>query len=84
MLAFPGMLVSAAKDAGMEVPPNPDKYSSTKFPHFAVFCSVQLGRAMTSWTEHWENAKVVAKVPTEEIQKVTLQGLIDKGLRGTF
>lgn len=81
MMAFPGMLMEAAKQAGMKVPSDPDKYNMQEFPHFYVFCEVQLGRSLTSWTEHWDNAKVVAKVPEKEIRTITVQGLIDKGLR---
>jgi len=81
MIAFPGMLVSAAQEAGMAVPKNPDKFDKEQYPHFAVFCGVQLGRAMSSWTEHWENAHVIAKVPEKEIRAITVQGLLDKGLK---
>lgn len=84
MLAFPGMLIKAAEQAGMKVPEDPDDFDPKKFPHFQVFCTVQLGRAMTSWTEHWENAKVVAEVPEEAIFTIKMPELIKKGLRGTF
>lgn len=84
MLAFPGMLVEAAKQAGMKVPKDPDDFKPEKFPHFQVFCNVQLGRAMTSWTEHWDNAKVVAKVPEKEITTIKMPKLIEMGLRGTY
>jgi len=84
MIAFAGMLMKAAEEAGMKVPPNPDEYDQEKFPHFHVFCGVQLGRSMTSWTEHWDNAKVVAEVPEKEIRTITVQGLLDKGLKAVM
>lgn len=80
MFAFPGMLVSAAKQAGIRTPKNPDDFDPKRFPHFAVFCTVQLGRRMRPG-EHWENAKVIASVPTKEIKTVTLDGLIARGLQ---
>lgn len=73
------MLVGAADQAGMKVPPDPEYFSSEEFPHFYVFCAVQLGRRMEPG-EHWENAKVIAAIPEEEIRSVTLEKLIDKGL----
>ena len=58
MLAFPGMLVDAAEKAGMKVPQNADEdsWSGNEYPHFYVFCKLQLGRIMRPG-EHWENAK---------------------------
>lgn len=80
MLAFPSMLTSAAEQAGMKFPSDPDDFSPEEFPHFQVFCSVQLGRRMNHLSEHWDNAKVIAAIPDEEIKKVSLDDLIDRGL----
>ena len=82
MMAFPGMLVDAATQAGMAVPLDPDRFSNNDFPHFFVFCQLQLGRRM-AWDEHWENAKVIAQIPVEELKKLTLEGFIARGLRYT-
>lgn len=82
MMIFPGMLVGAAKDAGMKVPENADDDKSWKiedYPHFGIFCTVQLCRKVR-WGEHFENARVIAAIPDNEISKVTLQDLIDRGL----
>lgn len=84
MLAFPAMLVEAAKQAGMKVPKDPDKFDPEKFPHFQVFCGAQLGRPLAFWGEHWENAKVVAEVPEKKIRSITIPQLIGKGLKGVF
>jgi hypothetical protein len=78
------MLIEAAKQAGMKVPKDQDAFDPMKFPHFHVFCNVQLGRAMTSWTEHWDNAKVVAKISEKKLTTITLPEIIKMGLRGTF
>jgi hypothetical protein len=81
MMAFPGMIAEAARQAGMKTPPEPDgKWSPDEYPHFHVYCNVQLGRAI-QWGEHWENAKVVAKLGPRKIKSVTLEQLIGLGLR---
>lgn len=79
MMAFPGMIVSAAEKAGMPVPPNPDDFDPNDFPHFQVFCYAQLGRGMKPG-EHWSNAEVIAGIPDDEIRSVTFADLIDRGL----
>lgn len=83
MMAFPSMLLKAAQEAGMKTPPledqNTEGFDPTEFPHFHVFCIVQLGRRM-ELGEHWENAKVVAAIPDEFIHLVTLRQLIARGL----
>ena len=82
MIIFAGMLEEAAKRAGIKVPPNPDKgYDPNTYPHFSVFCSVQLCRPLTSWGEHWENAEVVAAIPEKDLKTITLDQLLKKGLR---
>jgi len=79
MMSFPCMLVDAAEKAGMKVPADPDHFDGEQFPHFAIFCTVQLGRAIR-WGEHCENAKVVATIPDNKIKTITLQELMARGL----
>jgi hypothetical protein len=79
MMVFPEMLVDAAKQAGMKTPDDPDQFDANEYPHFQVFCNVQLCRPIT-WGEHWDNAKVVAKVPDDKIRETTLEELIAQGL----
>jgi hypothetical protein len=80
MIAFPGMLVEAAKQAGMKVPDEPDgEWNVEEYPHFSIFCNVQLARRVR-WGEHWDNAKVVAAIPQEKLSTVTLSQLIESGL----
>lgn len=79
MMAFAGMLIGAAQEAGMTIPDDPDDFHSDEFPHFHVFCAVQLGRWMEIG-EHWENAKIIAAIPEEEIRTIRLYELIEKGL----
>ena len=80
MLAFPSMIEEAARKAGMKVPDDLDEYPLRDFPHWFVFCQAQLGRRCEPG-EHWENAKVVAAIPDDEITEITIQRLIDKGFR---
>jgi len=80
MMAFPGMLATAAEKAGMKVPPDPDgEWKVEEYPHFNIFCVVQLGRRIR-WGEHWDNAKVVAAIPEEKLATITLMDLIESGL----
>ena len=37
MLAFPSMLISAAIEADMSVPDDPDNFAAEDYPHFHVF-----------------------------------------------
>ena len=78
-MAFPGMLVSAAEKAGMQVPPNPNDFDADAYPHFQVYCNVQLCRPMRSG-EHWENAEVVAGIPEDKIRTTTLDEMLSLGL----
>ena len=79
MLAFPGMLVSAAEKAGMKVPKNPDNFDMELYPHFQILCTSQLCRPMVHG-EHWENAKIIAKIPEDEIMIITFKDLRELGV----
>jgi hypothetical protein len=80
VIAFPGMLVAAAEKAGIKVPPNPEEFDSTEYPHWDVFLKVQIGAPMPSWTAHWDNAQLIGSLSDEEIKTITYQQLLDKGL----
>ncbi len=84
MIAFPSMLASAAAEAGMKVPEDPDAFDPEEFPHFAVFCKAQLGAPMPSPDSHWENAKVVAAIPADKIMSVTMAELRATGFAVGF
>lgn len=87
MLAFEGLIAKAARDAGMKVPPEEQldqvgSWTKEDYPHFHVFCMAQLGRPMSSSGEHWENAKVIAAIPAEDLKTLTLEDLASKGFQG--
>lgn len=54
MLAFAGLLSSAAREAGIKLPPeelldDPDEsWDSDEYPHFTVFCNLQLAGMATA------------------------------------
>jgi hypothetical protein len=82
MLAFPGMLVDAAKQAGIKTPPNPDDFSKVKdeYPHFYVFCELQLGHTLyNGMTSHWDNAKIIADIPDDKIRTITCGEIYNLG-----
>ncbi|KKL18081.1 hypothetical protein LCGC14_2479110 [marine sediment metagenome] len=80
MIAFPEILATAAKEAGISVPDDLENYKSEDFPHWDVYVTVQLGAPMPSPTAHWENAKVIAGIPADDIMKVTYEHLQELGL----
>lgn len=74
MLAFPSMLCSAAKQAGIPVPPDntldDGSYDPSEYPQWHVLCATQLGRAMDHG-EHFQNAVELAKIDIEELKTLT-------------
>jgi hypothetical protein len=83
MLCFESMIAGAAQDAGMKVPPLDaldvdDGWQSDEYPHFMVFCALQLNRRM-AFDEHWSNAKVIAAIPDDEIKMLMLSDFIARG-----
>jgi hypothetical protein len=79
MFIFPSMLIPAASAAGMKTPGDADNYDPTEYPHFFVFCKLQLGKRMHNLGEHWEHAKIVAAVSDEHICTITLAEMIALG-----
>ncbi len=81
MIAFPEMLIEAAEKAGIKVPESKDleNYDPKKFPHWRVFCTMQLGAAMPYWGCHWDNAKVIAEIPENKIKKVKWADIVGMG-----
>lgn len=67
MIAFASLLVAPAREAGITVPENPETYVPEDFIHWHVFILWQLGRPMPWATAHWENAKLIAGIPDDEL-----------------
>ena len=81
MIAFAGMLCSAADKVGMKYPKDPDTYVENKneYPHFFVFCMAQLARPIRMG-EQFDNAEIIAKIPDDKIMKVSLNDLLKLGI----
>jgi hypothetical protein len=79
MIAFPELLVAPAKTAGIKVPEDVDNYNKENFPHFYIFCTLQLGARMPTPNSHWLNAKIIAEIPEAKIKFVTLENLMEMG-----
>lgn len=80
MIAFPNMLLAPAKRAGMSVPDNADDFDIDQYPHFNIYCLVQLGASLPYASAHWDNAHVVAIIPMDKIKTVTMNDLIAASL----
>lgn len=83
MMAFPSMLTDACEKEGIAVPPDPDdeeSWDKNDYPHFYVFCALQLCRPI-EWGEHWENAKIIANIETEKLKTMKLDDFLALGLK---
>jgi hypothetical protein len=81
MIAFRGMLVGPAQEAGIKVPVDPDNFDANEYSHWAVYCTMQLGRRIPTMTEHWGNAKIIAGIPEEKIRSVTIEAISALGFQ---
>ncbi len=84
MFSFPEMLISPAKKAGMSVPDNVEDYNKEEFPHWFVYCSLQLGTAMPSPTAPWENAKVIAAIDVDVLKTMPFTDFVNAGFSAGF
>lgn len=86
MFAFPGMLTDAAQEAGIETPENVDSddFDKEKYPHWHVFCALQLGQPMPYAGVHYDNAKVIGGISLDEIKTMTVDDFIAKGFNIGF
>jgi hypothetical protein len=81
MIIFPSELVGPAKEAGISVPPDPDNYKPEDFVRFNIFCKMQLGQTMPNDHAHWDNAKIIARIPKEKLKTININELIDMGFQ---
>lgn len=85
MFAFPSMLTRAAEQAGMKAPSDEDadsdNFNKEDYPHFWVFCLLQLNRPMQPG-EHWDNAKVIAEIPEDKLKSMTPVDFVQAGVTG--
>jgi len=81
MIAFPSILAAYAIEAGMKVPDNPDEFDKEQFPHFFIFCAMQLGAPMPHAAAGWENAKAIAAIPEEDLKTITADDIYKRGFQ---
>lgn len=79
MLAFPGMLVPAATEAGIKVPYDPENYERDEFPHFHVFVQIQLGRPMPYPGCVHDNARLIGSLSDDQAKTITPEQLVERG-----
>ena len=84
MLAFPAMIAGAAEKAGMKVPEDIEEYDKSEYPHWFVFCQLQLGVPMPHASAHWDNAKVIANIPDDRIMTSTAEDIYALGFEVGF
>ena len=79
MIAFPEMLVSSAKNAGINIPKDLENYNKIDYPHWHVYCTLQLGSPMPRPDSHGINAKIIASIAKDKITELTLDQIIELG-----
>jgi len=84
MIAFPVMLVEPASQAGIDIPDDLESYDTEKYSRFHLFCCAQLGQPMPNWTCHFDNAKVIARIPEDKIKTIMFNELIEAGFQVGF
>lgn len=84
MIAFPEMLTHAAHDALIPVPDNLEHYNVLEYPHWNVFCLMQLGAPMPEVDVHYHNAEIVARISEDEIMSILPNEIIKRGFRVGF
>lgn len=81
MIAFSSLAVNPAREAGIKIPENLDIFDPNEYPHWAVYCNMQLGRRIPSMTEHWSNAKIIAAIPEDKIKIITRHEIEELGFQ---
>lgn len=86
MITLESLIVPAAEDAGIKMPPSalwdqkkPEGYTE-EYPHFSKFAELQLNRRLHIPDEAWANAKVIAAIPEEQLKTMHPLDFIGAGL----
>jgi hypothetical protein len=86
MIAFATNLIEAARNADMAIPEDLNDHfpfcDRHLYPHFYLFCVLQLYRPVAYHGEHWDNAKVIAQIPRERLMAMTVQDFAEAGVSG--
>lgn len=81
MIAIHIGLAGPAAEAGIEMPEDLENYNNDEYLRWHIFCTMQLGVSMPTPTVHWDNAKVIAAIPEEQLKTITPQELFDMGFQ---
>lgn len=80
MIAFPDILATMAEQAGMKVPENVEEYDKAEYPHFHVYCTLQIGAPMPHTDSHWTNARIIAGLTEEQVKTYDFNDFVKAGL----
>lgn len=79
---FPDMFYGLLNEVGISIPENHEKFDFYEYVHYNVFMNVSLGYAYHEW-QHEHNAKIIASIPHEKLNTMTVEGLINLGCEFT-
>ena len=85
MLVFPEMLIEPATKAGIRTPPLSEVMNNTwpshEYPHWTVFCNIQIGGSLPDSSSHHVNAEIISKIPDNKIKTVSVEEMMSMGLQ---
>jgi len=64
----------------LKIPKDTENFDSKEYPHFALFCKIQIDKPMKIDREHWHNAIAIAQIPEKKLQKITKKELRKRGV----
>ena len=79
MFAFPGMFKAHIQNSELKMPEDFDNFKYEEYPNFTLFLASHVG--FTIELEELENnANIIAKIPVEKIENITMKELMDLGV----
>jgi hypothetical protein len=78
MIVFASALKFHAQNVGMRVPEDVQDYDALQFPHWYVYCLLQLGRPIVGDSVA-RNARIIADIPHNRIEKISYNEIVDLG-----
>ena len=74
-----GVLHQVAQEVGIKIPIDPMVASWDAFPHYELFCAMQLNVDMPYSTAHFDNAKLIARLSPDQVESITKKQLLKMG-----
>lgn len=81
VITDPQELAKIAKEAGIVVPEDINDFDLEGHVHFVVFMTVQRGEELPYEQAALDNAKLIAAISDEDINTITIEGIIDLGFK---